>query len=86
MSDLLSMQPNIKLNLYLVAPDDRRDKVFNEINRPTFARLKPPLPKICKFISYSQLKNEIEAMGSRIKFVKPEFIDEIAETCEPEEI
>jgi hypothetical protein len=84
MSDLVSMQPNIKLNLYLVAPDDRRDKVFNEINRPTFAHLKPPLPKICKFISYSQLKSEIETMGSRIKFVKPEFIDGIAESCEPD--
>ncbi len=86
MSDLVSMQPNIKLNLFLVAPDDRRDKVFNEINRPTFARLKPPLPKICRFISYSQLKNEIEAIGNRMKFIKPEFINEIAESCEPDEI
>ncbi|MCX5815158.1 MAG: EVE domain-containing protein [Proteobacteria bacterium] len=86
MSDLVSMQPNIKLNLYLVAPDDRREKVFTEINRPTFARLKPPLPKICKFISYVQLKKEIEAIGNRMKFIKPEFIDEIAESCEPDEL
>ena len=86
MSDLVSMQPNIKLNLYLVAPDDRRRKVFNEINRPTFAHLKPPLPKICRFISYSQLKREIAAIGSRMKFIKPEFINEIAESCEPDEI
>ncbi|MDQ1318525.1 MAG: hypothetical protein QG588_2187, partial [Candidatus Poribacteria bacterium] len=32
MSDLISMQPNIKINLFIVAPDDRREKVFNEIN------------------------------------------------------
>jgi hypothetical protein len=84
MSDLVSMQPNIKLNLYLVAPDDRREKVINEINRPTFARLRPPLPKICKFIPYSQLKKEIEVIGERIKHMKPEFIEDIAESCEPD--
>lgn len=82
MSDLITMQPNINLDLYIVAPDDRRDKVFNEINRPTFARLKPPLPKICKFIPYSKLKKEIKQLGTKICFMKPEFIGEISEKCE----
>jgi predicted RNA-binding protein len=81
MSDLISMQLNIKINLYIVAPDNRRDKVFNELNRPTFARLKPPLPDICKFISYSELKNKIDEIGNMVKYMKPEFIDEIAESC-----
>jgi predicted RNA-binding protein len=85
MADLVSMQPNIKLNLYLVAPDDRREKVFNEINRPTFAKLKPPLPKICKFIPYSELKKEISQIGNRIRHMKPEFIEDIAENCEVDE-
>ncbi|MBI5237258.1 MAG: hypothetical protein HY887_02410 [Deltaproteobacteria bacterium] len=86
MSDLVSMQPNIKINLYLVAPDDRREKVFEEINRPTFAKLKPSLPKTCKFIPYSGLKNEIEQIGNRVQYMKPEFIEEIAESCEPDEV
>jgi len=85
LSDLISMQPNIKINLYIVAPDERRDKVFNEINRPTFTRLKPPLPKICKFIPYSELKREIEQLGHRVTYLKPEFIDDIAEGCEPDD-
>lgn len=84
MSDLVSMQPNIKLDLFMVAPDDRREKVFYEINRPTFARLKPPLPKICRFIPYSELKKEVEQIGSRIRYMRPEFITEIAESCEPD--
>jgi len=84
MSDLVSMQPNIKLDLFMVAPDDRREKVNYEINRPTFARLKPPLPKICRFIPYSELLKEIEQIGSRIRYMKPEFISEIAESCEPD--
>lgn len=84
MSDLVSMQPNIKLDLFMVAPDERREKVFYEINRPTFARLKPPLPKICRFIPYSELKKEVEQIGSRMRYMKPEFISEIAESCEPD--
>lgn len=86
MSDLKSMQPNINIPLYIVAPDDRREKVISEINRPTFVKLKPPLPKICKFIPYSVLKKEIEQIGHRIKYTKPQFIDDIAETCETEEV
>jgi len=70
----------------LVAPDDRREKVMNEINRPTFTRLKPSLPKICKYISYSQLKKEIEEIGYRIRYMKPEIIEEVAESCEPDEL
>lgn len=86
MSDLKSMQPNINIPLYIVAPDDRREKVVSEINRPTFFKLKPSLPKICKFIPYSILKKEIEQIGHRIRYMKPQFIDDIAEICETEEV
>ncbi|MDD1748639.1 MAG: EVE domain-containing protein [Methanothrix sp.] len=82
MSDLVSMQPNINLKLYLVAPDERRDKIFEEIRRPTFARLKPPLTKMCKFIAYSKLEREVIQLGPKVKFMKPEFIEEITESCE----
>jgi len=85
MSDLISMQPNLKINLYIVAHDDRSDKVIAEVNRPTFARLNPSLPKICKFIPYSQLKKEVEQIGYRVRYIKPQFIDGIAESCEPDE-
>ncbi len=85
MSDLISMQPNLKINLYVVAPDDRSDKVIAEVNRPTFARLNPSLPKICKFIPYSQLKKEIERIGHRVRYMRPQFVDGFAESCEPDE-
>lgn len=86
MSDLVSMQPNIKIDLYLVAPDERREKVFNEINRPTFAKLKPPLTRLCKFIPYSNLKAEVQHLGDKVRYMKPEFIQDMAETFEPEEL
>lgn len=87
MSDLITMQPNININLYIVAPDSRRNKVFEEINRPTFARLKPPLNEYCQFISYSVLKESVEKLygAGFIKYTNPKFIDDIAETCVIEE-
>jgi hypothetical protein len=41
MGDLVAMQPNLKIPLFIVAPEDRREKVFAEVNRPTFSRLDP---------------------------------------------
>lgn len=50
MADLIAMQPNLNIPLYLVAPDERRQKVFAEVNRPTFSRLSPPLVELCRFV------------------------------------
>jgi len=85
MSDLISMQPNLKIPLYLVAPDERRNKVIAEVNRPTFSRLKPPLTEICRYISFDVLIEEVEKIRPIIKYVKPEYLEEISESCEPEE-
>lgn len=86
MSDLISMQQNLNINLYIVAPDERSDKVIAEVNRPTFAMLHPPLPKICKFLPYSRLKNEVERIGKVAQYISPKFIDDLAESCEPSEV
>jgi hypothetical protein len=53
MSDLLALQPNLDISLYLVAPDDRRDKVEQELLRPTFSLREKPLAKICGFLPFS---------------------------------
>jgi predicted RNA-binding protein len=81
MSDLISMQPNLNIPLYLVAPDDRREKVFEEINRPTFSRLNPPLVKVCRFISFSNLIARLKDISLYVRYLKPEFLDELSEYC-----
>jgi hypothetical protein len=55
MSDLLALQPNLNIKLYLLAPEDRRNKVEQEILRPTFQLKEKPLSQICGFISISEL-------------------------------
>ena len=86
MSDLIAMQPNLNIPLYLVAPDERRDKVMSEVNRPTFSKLSPPLSEICKFISFTGLKDEVEKAAPYLKVMKSDFLDLISESCELEDI
>jgi len=53
MADLLAMQPNLKINLHIVAPASRREKVFQEIRRPVFALLEGgALSDTCTYLSY----------------------------------
>jgi hypothetical protein len=85
MSDLITMQPNLNIPLYLVAPDEKRNKVISEINRPTFSKLVPPLYEICRFISFSTLREELPRLKTIIRYLKPEYLEEISESCEIEE-
>jgi hypothetical protein len=81
MADLLAMQPNLNIPLYLVAPDDRRDKVMEEVNRPTFSRLNPPLAGVCNYVSFSALRERLKQVQGFVKYLKPDFLDELAEEC-----
>ena len=61
MADLLALQPNMDIRLHIVAPDERRDKVFREMKRPVFSLLdRGPLSDSCTFISYES----VEAINS----------------------
>ena len=56
MADLLALQPNMDIRLHIVAPDERRDKVFREMLRPVFSLLeRGPLERSCTFISYESV-------------------------------
>jgi hypothetical protein len=58
MADLLSLQPNINIKLHIVAPSERRNKVFDEVRRPVFAYLENgPLSEKCSYLSYESLKD-----------------------------
>ena len=89
MSDLLSMLPNLKIPLFIVAPDERRAKVFAEVNRPTFSRLPVPMNQTCRYIRYialSTLREQAAKIKDYVKHLKPEFLDDFAEVCEAEEV
>ncbi len=86
MSDLLALQPNLEIKLYLVAPNQRRDKVEKEILRPTFQFREKPLHQVCGFLSFSNFVEKVE--GARklglITALKPDFLEQTAEYFEVE--
>ncbi len=80
MSDLISLQPNLEIRLFLVAPDERQDKVETEILRPTFQLRDRPLSEICGFLPFSTLlekANGIRQLGLASS-LKPDFLDKTA--------
>jgi predicted RNA-binding protein len=85
MADLIAMQPNLNIPLYLVAPDDRREKVLIEVNRPTFSRLSPPLAEVCRFIPFSTLRERLAQVAAFVRYLRPDFLDDVSESCEVEE-
>ncbi|MCH7547038.1 MAG: hypothetical protein IID30_11625 [Planctomycetes bacterium] len=85
MADLITMQPNLDIKLYLVAPDERFSKFKREVPRATFAGLSKPLHTVCSFLPYSELCQRLDQAKDLIQFLKPEFIDDIAKSYDPAE-
>ena len=81
MSDLLALQPNLSIDLFLVAPDDRRDKVESELMRPTFKLREKPLASICGFLGFDSLTDKLKAIQNLglASSLKPDFLQKTAE-------
>jgi hypothetical protein len=60
--------------------------VIQEINRPTFARLSPPMSQTCRFISFEELRRQIDLAKHLLQFLKAEFVEALSESCEPEDV
>jgi len=81
MADLLSLQPNMDIKLHIVAPDSRREKVFQEIRRPVFSLLdRGPLAESCTFLSYASLQEL--ATQKHLAHLADSVLDEYAEEAE----
>jgi hypothetical protein len=86
MSDLVARQPNISVPLFLVAPEERREKVIQQVNRPTFERMKPPLVEVCRYISFEGLREVLTAAHDYVSFLKPAWLQTISESCALEDL
>jgi predicted RNA-binding protein len=85
MSDLLAMQPNISVPLFLVAPEERRSQVIKQVNRPTFDRMTPPLVEVCRYIPFEHLRESLESAKDYVKFLKADWLQTLSESCAPDE-
>ena len=48
---------------------------MQEINLPTFARLSPAMAEICRYISFEDLRKQLESAKGYLQFLKPEFLE-----------
>lgn len=71
MSDLVLSQPNVTIDLHIVAPLRRRDLVRRNILRPTFARLRPK----CSYISFEEVRNKYEIVKGILSKQKAKIKD-----------
>ena len=78
MADLMALQPNLDIKLHIVAPFSRKDKVFQEIQRPIFSIIEnKPLYKICTYISYDSVEELY--MERRLQHMNDSVIDDFVE-------
>lgn len=78
MADLCALLPNINVPLHIVAPEARRDKVFQEITRPVFSLLEnSPLSERCTYLSYGSVAElgELDYLSHTTDSVLDEFAE-----------
>ncbi len=81
MADLMALQPNLEIQAHIVAPVERKDKVFQEITRPVFSLLeKGPLAETCTYLSYDAVQ-ELKA-EKRLEYMNDSVLDEFTEEAE----
>lgn len=79
--DLVAMQGNIQIPLFVAVPAARRDKVIREANRPTFARREYPLPDFTAVITFDDLRDAVERYSDVLPDLKESFLQRISTPC-----
>lgn len=81
MADLLALQPNMNIKVHIVAPYSRRDKVFQEIQRPVFSLLEEgPLSEKCTYLSYDSIEDIMKE--KHLAHLSDSVLDEYTEEAE----
>ena len=66
LSDLRAEAPNSNYPLFIIASEDRRRKVFEELRRPTFSGPCLRLNEVIRFLGYEKLR-EIDELSKNAK-------------------
>jgi len=88
LSDLVRTVPHLNTDLFIVYPDERKDKVIREVNRPTFKEgVSPTLSEKVRMISFSDLRQNMkrgEEIG--LRYLPPEWVtEELSESSDIED-
>lgn len=84
MADLMALQPNLSIKAHIVAPAERRKKVFSEITRPVFSLLgKNRLSQVCTYLSYDAV-TEL-SQDENLAYMRDSIVEKYEEYAEEAE-
>ncbi len=78
-ADLLALFPKLKAPLYLVGDPSAFPALLAEVHRPVHKLLKKPMEEKLHFLSWGKLQAEVEGLGDRLRYLKPEFLEGLAD-------
>jgi hypothetical protein len=82
MADLLSVVPALNIKLFIIAPNERQEKVMAELSRPTFSKI--GLSDFCRFVPMEELGKLLLRVEGLEGHVQPTILDTIAIEVEEE--
>jgi len=82
MADLLSVVPALNIKLFIIAPNERQEKVMAELSRPTFRKI--GLSDFCRFVPIEEIDKLLCRVEGLEGHVQPTILDTIAIEVEEE--
>jgi len=76
LSDLMTSIPSINMQLFIVAPAEKQQKVMQELSRPTFKHI--GLSEYCRFISIEELESLLSKVEGLSGHVSASILDTIS--------
>lgn len=83
LADLLALHPKLKAPLYAVTQPACEAGILSEIHRPAYRLLKRPLADQLRLLDWDRLRTELEQLGERVRYLKPEFLEGISDRIAP---
>ena len=83
LADLVALHPKLKAPLYAVTLPGLKAALIAELHRPALMVPKKPLAESLRLLEWDRLKNEVEQLGERVRYLKPEFLEGISEPVQP---
>ncbi|GEM_PF-1308627 len=79
LADLVALHPKLKAPLYAVTLPSLKSGLIAELHRPALLLPKKPLAETLRLLEWDRLKTEVDQLGERVRYLKPEFLEGISE-------
>ena len=71
LADLVTHNRSFSVPVYIVAPDERWERVVSEVTRPAFVNLPRPLADCCRFLPASAVEMILEKLADTVSRMTP---------------